>query len=70
MALQNLPLYNFANGTLMIIIFALVCVGLVIALFMFMGGSPKLPDTEDEQEKQQVPPQVTQDNMEKTEDQQ
>ncbi|WP_010254849.1 hypothetical protein [Myroides injenensis] len=48
MTLQNLPLYNFGNGTFMIIIFALVCVGLVVALFMFMGGSPKLPDTDDE----------------------
>ncbi|WHT40162.1 hypothetical protein QNH98_05950 [Myroides sp. mNGS23_01] len=41
MNLMNLPLYNFANGTFMIIIFGLVCVGLVVAIFMFMGGSPK-----------------------------
>ncbi|WP_199268624.1 hypothetical protein [Myroides fluvii] len=48
MNLMNLPLYNFANGTFMIIIFGLVCVGLVIAIFMFMGGSPKKEEDDDE----------------------
>ncbi|WP_353119122.1 hypothetical protein [Myroides odoratus] len=48
MNLMNLPLYNFANGTFMIIIFGLVCVGLVVAIFMFMGGSPKKKDEEEE----------------------
>ncbi|WP_197429538.1 hypothetical protein [Myroides odoratus] len=48
MNLMNLPLYNFANGTFMIIIFGLVCVGLVVAIFMFMGGSPKKKDDEEE----------------------
>lgn len=49
MNLMNLPLYNFANGTFMIIIFGLVCVGLVVAIFLFMGGSSKNND-EDQQE--------------------
>ncbi|MGS4346675.1 hypothetical protein ACKUSY_13985 [Myroides odoratus] len=50
MNLMNLPLYNFANGTFMIIIFGLVCVGLVVAIFMFMGGSSKKNDEDDQQE--------------------
>ncbi|WP_410879730.1 hypothetical protein [Myroides sp. DW712] len=50
MNLMNLPLYNFANGTFMIIIFGLVCVGLVVAIFMFMGGSSKKNEEDDQQE--------------------
>lgn len=49
MNLINLPLYNFANGTFMIIIFGLVCVGLVIAIFLLMGGSSK-KNEDDQQE--------------------
>jgi len=49
MNLMNLPLYNFANGTFMIIIFGLVCVGLVVALFLFMGGSSKNKDDEQQE---------------------
>lgn len=41
MIAQNIPLYNFNNGTLMIIIFALVCVALVVAVFLFMSGGKK-----------------------------
>ena len=48
MTLQNLPLYNFNNGTFMIIIFGLVCVGLVVALFLLMGPSKKNDENSDE----------------------
>lgn len=50
MTLHNLPLYNFGNGTFMIIIFALVCVALVIALFMMMGNSKKVNDDDEKTE--------------------
>ncbi len=41
MTLLHFPLYNFANGTFMIIIFALVCVGLVVALAIFLSSGSK-----------------------------
>ncbi|MEC4114561.1 hypothetical protein [Myroides pelagicus] len=67
MILQNLPLYNFNNGTFMIIIFALVCVGLVLALFMFLGGSPKIKDQDKPEEAST--PLNKQDKIDQTEEQ-
>ncbi|MHC5202908.1 hypothetical protein [Myroides sp. LJL119] len=47
MALNNIPLYNFGNGTLMIIIFVLVCVILVVALLLFISsGKTSHQDTQ------------------------
>ncbi len=33
---QTLPLVNWSNGIIMIVVFALVCIGLVTALVLFM----------------------------------
>jgi len=41
MILQNIALYNYSNGVVMIGIFALVCVILVIVLVSFMAGGKK-----------------------------
>jgi len=38
---QNIALYNYSNGVVMIGIFALVCVILVIALISFMNSGKK-----------------------------
>ena len=38
---QNIALYNYTNGVVMIGIFALVCVVLVILLISFMNGGKK-----------------------------
>lgn len=47
MTLLHFPLYNFANGTFMIVIFALVCIGLVIALAIFMNSGSKSENSTD-----------------------
>ncbi|WP_177190179.1 hypothetical protein [Myroides guanonis] len=44
MTLTSLPLYNFNNGSLMIIIFAFVCLGLIGSIFLFMTGSKEDKD--------------------------
>jgi len=41
MILQNIALYNYNNGVIMIGIFALVCVALVVVLVSFMNGGKK-----------------------------
>ncbi len=38
---QNIALYNYTNGVVMIGVFALVCVVLVILLISFMNGGKK-----------------------------
>jgi len=41
----QIPLYSFNNGTFMIVVFALVCLGLIIAILLFMNsGTNKKPD--------------------------
>lgn len=45
---QNLALYNWNNGVIMIAIFALVCVTLVGILINFMMSGKKKEDTEEE----------------------
>ena len=37
----NLPLVSWTNGTIMIGVFALVCVGLVVALLLLVFGGAK-----------------------------
>lgn len=37
----NLPLVSWTNGTIMIGVFALVCVGLVIALLLLVNSGSK-----------------------------
>jgi len=41
MLLHTLPLVNWVNGTIMIGVFALVCVGLVTMLLLFMNSEKK-----------------------------
>lgn len=45
MAALNLPLVSWANGTIMIGVFAVVAIGLVVALYLLMNSdkenSPK-----------------------------
>ncbi|MDR0230284.1 MAG: hypothetical protein LBI72_14660 [Flavobacteriaceae bacterium] len=48
MKIANIPLYNFNNGTFMIIVFAVVCVALVAALFLFLGTAPKKNEENEE----------------------
>lgn len=50
MILTTLPFYNFNNDSLMVIIFAFVCVGLIISVFLFMIGSEKDKDKHDKEE--------------------
>ena len=38
---QSIALFNFTNGTIMIVIFALVCVALVIMIMSMINGSKK-----------------------------
>ena len=40
----NLPLVSWTNGTIMIGIFALVCIGLVAALLLLVFGGAKKED--------------------------
>jgi len=44
---QNIALYNWNNGVIMIGVFALVCVILVIALIVFMASGKKKEETEE-----------------------
>ena len=44
---QNIALYDWNNGVIMIGVFALVCVVLVIALIVFMASGKKKEDTEE-----------------------
>ncbi|PWK18510.1 hypothetical protein [Xanthomarina spongicola] len=46
---QNLALYNWNNGVIMIAIFALVCIVLVGILINFMMGGKKADNTEEEE---------------------
>ncbi|WP_276167857.1 hypothetical protein [Zobellia alginiliquefaciens] len=38
---QNLPLVNYANGIIMIGVFAAVCVALVVTIVLFMNSGKK-----------------------------
>ncbi|MFL0354582.1 hypothetical protein [Xanthomarina sp. GH4-25] len=49
MITQNLALYNWNNGVIMIAIFALVCVTLVAILINFMMSGKKEDKTEEEE---------------------
>lgn len=40
----NLPLVSWTNGTIMIGVFALVCVGLVVALLLLVNSGSKKTD--------------------------
>ncbi len=40
----NLPLVSWTNGTIMIGIFALVCIGLVVALLLLINSGSKKSD--------------------------
>ncbi len=48
MIYQNLALYNWNNGVIMIAIFALVCITLIGILVNFMMSGKKKEDTEEE----------------------
>ncbi|MCX7550346.1 hypothetical protein [Xanthomarina sp. F2636L] len=50
MITQNLALYNWNNGVIMIAIFALVCITLVAILINFMMGGKKEEGTEEEEQ--------------------
>ncbi|MDG1040338.1 MAG: hypothetical protein P8H13_07620 [Polaribacter sp.] len=39
--LQNIPLVSWTNGTILIGVFAVVCVGLVAAVFLLMSTDKK-----------------------------
>ncbi len=39
--MTNLPLVSWGNGTLMIGVFAVVAIGLVVALFLLMNSDKK-----------------------------
>jgi len=41
---QNIALYDWTNGVVMIGVFALVCIILIVALIMFMTGGKKKND--------------------------
>ena len=41
MQLVNLPLVSWTNGTIMIAIFGLVCLGLITALLILINGGKK-----------------------------
>lgn len=45
-----LPMYNFSNGAIMIIIFAIVCIALVSALFLMMRGSSRKKENKEGEE--------------------
>lgn len=44
---QNIALYDWNNGVIMIGVFALVCVILVVALIMFMASGKKKEDSQE-----------------------
>ena len=44
---QNIALYDWTNGVIMIGVFALVCVILIAVLIMFMASGKKKEDTEE-----------------------
>lgn len=39
--LMNIPMVSWTNGTIMMIIFGLVCIGLVTALLILVNGGKK-----------------------------
>ncbi|MEY8862503.1 hypothetical protein [Tenacibaculum singaporense] len=39
--LMNIPMVSWTNGTIMMIIFGLVCIGLVAALLILVNGGKK-----------------------------
>jgi len=43
---QNILLYNWNNGVIMMVIFAIVCITLVGILINFMSSGKKKEDTE------------------------
>ena len=45
---QNIALYDWNNGVIMIGIFAAVCVALVVVLIVFMSSGKKKEDSEEE----------------------
>lgn len=44
---QNIALYDWNNGVIMIGVFAVVCIILVVALIVFMSSGKKKEDTEE-----------------------
>ena len=44
---QNIALYDWTNGVIMIGVFALVCIILVVALIVFMSSGKKKEETEE-----------------------
>ena len=44
---QNIALYDWNNGVIMIGVFAVVCIALVVALIIFMSSGKKKEDTEE-----------------------
>ena len=44
---QNIALYDWNNGVIMIGVFAVVCIALVFALIIFMSSGKKKEDTEE-----------------------
>ena len=44
---QNIALYDWNNGVIMIGIFAVVCIALVVMLIVFMSSGKKKEDTEE-----------------------
>ena len=44
---QNIALYDWNNGVIMIGVFAVVCVALVVILIVFMSSGKKKEDTEE-----------------------
>ena len=45
---QNIALYDWTNGVIMIGVFAVVCIALVVALIIFMASGKKKEDTEEQ----------------------
>ncbi|CAM1354714.1 MULTISPECIES: hypothetical protein [Tenacibaculum] len=39
--LMNIPMVSWTNGTIMMVIFGLVCIGLVTALLILVNGGKK-----------------------------
>ncbi|MEQ3501191.1 MULTISPECIES: hypothetical protein [Tenacibaculum] len=39
--LMNIPMVSWTNGTIMMVIFGLVCIGLITALLILVNGGKK-----------------------------
>lgn len=38
---ENIALYNWSNGVIMMVVFGLACVALIVTLLIFMSGGKK-----------------------------